>query len=976
MNTPSRRASVLLPVDLDQRARLVDGTGEPSPSSLAPLADSLARDLEPLLARELPIPSFKARLTRTGGRCPVHGGLLVFDPWLPHDHRCERCAHDYRGRDHDEWWAMGAQLWTVERAVHAATLFALRGDPRHSHLASEVLRTIATRYESWPNRDNVLGPTRPFFSTYLESIWLLNACHALALLEAASAPGVDTLGGMVRDRLIEPSARLIASYHEGTSNRQVWNEVAILSALRLLDDRAAIDERLAMRGGLPWLMKHGLLADGSWYEGENYHLFAHRGLWYGVQLLRALDAPLQASLAARFREGFFTPFVGLLPDDTFPSRRDSQYAVSMRQWRIAEWCELGYAESKRVGAADPRLAGILTRLYDGTAPSRETQRWRSTADAERNAPPARLTRADLSWRALLAADEAPPPAAPWVQGSGCLPAQGLAVIRRDSARTYVALEGGHSGGGHGHPDRLALTLQSDDARWLQDPGAGSYTDRSLHWYRSTLAHAAPLVNGRSQQAMAGELLAFEDRGGAGWIWKRARDIVPGVSIDRTIVVADGYLVDLLEWSSVDPTISADPEIMLPITARATVVPAPDWLPTELHGAGGVEDGFEFVRSTEVAPLVPRVMLEAQSVSAQDAPSEQSAGAASGRAASVWYASSAPGVLLRGAVPGAPERSSDERHWLRVHGRSGVIAGVWCWPAPSSAPVSNAHSHAGALTVSAVHFELGDTPTISVTTSDGTLAEHSRAPHGWHVALTAAHARSSIDLEGLVPRLRPVAVTEGKAASGDAAVLVPTLPDSAIGAHPGEEIPGAQHFSLEAAHYVRTEETWEDAGAPTADVQIAATAAELVVDVVIRTGPLVCDAEPRENPLDNEHADINGDGLQWYLGAHADADWVAAGLIVPAHPDQPRVTPLVPGQEIEPTVRWRPTADGWAIRLAWRRETLPRARDGTVRFDLVVNERPSGRERRRGQLVLSGGGGFGYLRGDRHEPARALRLSLT
>jgi len=27
-------------------------------------------------------------------------------------------------------------------------------------------------------------------------------------------------------------------------------------------------------------------------------------------------------------------------------------------------------------------------------------------------------------------------------------------------------------------------------------------------------------------------------------------------------------------------------------------------------------------------------------------------------------------------------------------------------------------------------------------------------------------------------------------------------------------------------------------------------------------------------------------------------------------------------------------------------------------------------------VLSGGGGFGYLRGDRHEPARSLRLSLV
>ncbi|HET9012705.1 MAG TPA: hypothetical protein VFN38_12860, partial [Gemmatimonadaceae bacterium] len=48
--------------------------------------------------------------------------------------------------------------------------------------------------------------------------------------------------------------------------------------------------------------------------------------------------------------------------------------------------------------------------------------------------------------------------------------------------------------------------------------------------------------------------------------------------------------------------------------------------------------------------------------------------------------------------------------------------------------------------------------------------------------------------------------------------------------------------------------------------------------------------------------------------------------------------------------------------------------GAVPFalDVVVNETAPGRERRRGQLVLSGGAGdFVYLRGDRHSMDRAL-----
>ncbi len=177
--------SPLLTVDLTARAAQCDATLRATPPPFAALASSLAHDLEPLIDAPLPIPTQKARLTRIGGRCPVHGILLDFDPWSPQAHRCARCARVYVAREHDDWWAMGAQLWTAERAVHAAALFALRGDRRHAGLAARILREYTERYASWPNTDNVLGPTRPFFSTYLESIWLLNLCHAAALLESA-----------------------------------------------------------------------------------------------------------------------------------------------------------------------------------------------------------------------------------------------------------------------------------------------------------------------------------------------------------------------------------------------------------------------------------------------------------------------------------------------------------------------------------------------------------------------------------------------------------------------------------------------------------------------------------------------------------------------------------------------------------------------------------------------------------------------
>ena len=86
------------------------------------------------------------------------------------------------------------------------------------------------------------------------------------------------------------------------------------------------------------------------------------------------------------------------------------------------------------------------------------------------AQPSALTRSDLSWRALLCARPELPAAEPIEPTSALLEGQGIAVFRRDSGKVYVALDYGHSGGGHGHPDRLNLLLADGDARWLDDYG--------------------------------------------------------------------------------------------------------------------------------------------------------------------------------------------------------------------------------------------------------------------------------------------------------------------------------------------------------------------------------------------------------------------------------------------------------------------------------------------------------------------------
>ncbi|WP_337172181.1 heparinase II/III family protein [Gemmatimonas aurantiaca] len=1065
----------LLAFDVQTRRRAVAPGGV-----FAALADGLAAELVPLQqAAALPIPDGKARLTRIGGRCPVHGVLLEFDPWQPRSHRCRFCARDYQRPEHDDWWAMNAQLWTVERAVHAAALFLLRGDLAHAELAESILRELADRYDTWPNRDNVLGPSRPFFSTYLESIWLLNACHALSLLETA---GRQVVSDVVRDRLLTPSSALIAGFPEGRSNRQVWNDIAILSAWTLLGREREVDARLTAPQSLPWLLEHGLLADGSWYEGENYHLFAHRGLWYGVQWLRATGRMLPAVLDERFHRGFLTPFVGVLPDETLPARRDAQYAVSIRQWRIAEYCELGQAYR-----ADPVLAALLSRLYapgvDASVFPRAGRRL-STADAERHDAPGPLSRADLSWRALLMADAHTKTTPATASGasrqtvdgsagtsteasgtlltlpSACLPSQGLAVIRRDGGQVYVALEGGETGGGHGHPDRLALTLQTNTERWLDDPGTGSYVERTLHWYRSTLAHHAPLVNGRSQQRKPATLLAFEDRGGAGWIRKRVHDIAPGVIVTRTVVVCDGHLVDVLEWEAPESVV-----ITLPVAGAATVPSVAAWEPTIREGAGGLEDGFDFLRRVEQARLAIAVDADERSgvdagagattssagvpvelvprTTGGDGPDSERGAEQIADATQVWYAASAPMRLLRADAPSPPLGAGSAgaaatgtsvndpgqdpslrmvpRHWLEVTGTRGCIVGVWSWAlherhgspsavhrvsfprlSPAGSPLA---SHAPSDAV------------VRIETVDGTISEHRPTDTGWQIALTARHARSSIDLDALASAAAPAVdtVAPAPAPDGDSDTGTPsslaerpsiTVPRSGRAAVPSlrEPLTGATVVTLAASNYRPTEWPWSATHAPSARVALLCTDDVLVARLSMRLGMTgeAPPASPRwgtgstaampDNPLDNERADVNVSGVQWYVTGDG-RTWNAAGLVAllggePHGTPEPagvRLTALVntdnrPEPVGQPTCQWQSHPDGWDLQLVWSLAALPVTEANghghrVVGFQLVINEAIDGRERRLGQLVLGGGGGFAYLRGDREDPRSALTLHL-
>jgi len=896
---------------------------------LSALYAHLRERAAPLLARLPPLPEAKALLSSDGGFCPDDGAALTFDPWSPAEHRCPRCAKVVTGERHDRNWARFQHLWLVERAAHLATLAALGEDAPAARRAAEILRAYAARYWRYPNRDNVLGPSRLFFSTYLESIWIGHYLSAAVLLRAAGLLDDDTRRGVTQ--LADEAANLIGDFDEGFSNRQTWNNAALAAIAVWFEDEDLAKRAIEGPTGLLEHLLRGFGRDGMWYEGENYHLFALRGLLTGAAWARhaGVDVFTEPPLATRIRAALLAPALTALPDFTFPARKDSPFRVSLAQPAFVELWEVGLAGlgERGAGSGTVGLASWLSAVYgEATMKPQLSESYLHDAPLEPLPAPRSPTRTTLSWWALLfVLPELPADAPTWSPGSVLLDSHGLAVLR--AGGRYVSIECGRYGGGHGHPDRLHLTLHASGTHWLADPGTGAYTSRDLFWYRSTLAHNAPRLDRASQPEGDATCDSFDSA--AGWAWVRGRygELV------RMVVSGPTYVIDVLELASrTDHTVE---------------------LPWHFAGTGEVGKGTwasadladEFV--TQVERFVPDGAGPI-ALTFSEGPHTLNAFV------------SLDGELLRAEGPARPGAGRRAFHVARATGRAARFVSVL-------EPVSASPSVRALRVKGSV---------IEVETDQG-VHRHAATALGWEIETGGARVRLA-GARTPEPPLEPLLELDKPTPAVGAALRTggrPPLDGSLDGfdtieplrleledqyRRSEEPFPGPDDFS--AVAYA----SWDD------------DALYLAVDV---TKPEVCVRAEGAPPLhlDNEPDEIHSDGIQVYLG-NPEGDAVGY-LIVPARGDggsiRARGAGESPGDAAAVHGGWQRTPHGYRMTVAiawpeWHRAHV----GGQLRFDLLVNEKEPGRERRSGQLVWSGGNGWVYLRGDRQDPGRFGVLELV
>ena len=900
---------------------------------LTALLARLTERAAPLLERRPIVPPLKALLSSDGGICPDDGTALLFNPWSPNQHHCSRCGKTWAGERHDRHWARFQHLWLAERAAHLAALQALGGSDAAGVRAAEILRAYARSYWQYPNRDNVLGPSRLFFSTYLESIWILNYLAAAMLLRESGHLDEATSRGV--GQVADEAANLIGEFDEGFSNRQTWNDAALAAIAVWFEDDDLAKRAIEGETGLLAHLMRGFGRDGMWYEGENYHLFALRGLLTGAAWARAagVDLGAEPALAARVRAALLAPALTALPDLTFPARKDSRFGVSLAQPMYLELWEIGLATCgmRDAGTGMRDVASWLQALYrvPGVVPE-VFDSYLHDAPVERIPRPA--SRISLSWWSLLEMlPELPSDAPPWVPGSALLDSQGLAVLR--AGERYVSLECGPLGGGHGHPDRLHLTLHADGVHWLPDVGTGSYVARDLLWYRSTLAHNAPRLDGASRGGNA-MCETFDAPGDWGWTRGRNGDVT------RTVVAGPAYLLDIVELASREDHLL---ELPWHFQGRGDVVTRGRWEDAEL------QDEFTS-RAQRFAPETKGpITLEL---------------AADSRPLTALFL--LEGELLRAEGPGLPGSGTRAPFYLlRARGRSVRFVTVL-------EPIGAAAFVRGVGVKGSV---------IEVETTSG-VDRHSPSPLGWEVTAPARRVRLS-GARDPEPPFQPLIELDLPQPAVGAALRV-DRPPALDGTGDGFDTSEPLRLELED-QYRRSEEPYsgpEDFSA-IAHVGWDDEALYLAVEV---TKPDLCFRAAAAPPLrlDNEPDDIHSDGVQLYLRDLEGGD-VSGFLVVPEVEGgrldgggvRVRGAGESPGAPRSVHGAWRRTEQGYRITLAvawpeWQRAHV----GGQVGFDLIINEMLPGRKRRAGQLVWSGGNGWVWLRGDRQDPARIGILELV
>lgn len=449
--------------------------------------------------------------------CDKDGQRLTFDWDKPHAHYCSACKTTYTHVNRFDWaWIYMVHRKNQEYLQACMYAYMATGDLLYVDYIKDMLLDYASKYAAYKeyNAARVISDKhsgKAFAQSLDEATW---ATYALPSYTVIKKYLTQEEIGKIESGLLRPCAELLLNRPAG-ANWQMWHNSGLAVLGVALENDSIIDVAMndPVRGYYALMKKH-LKPDGWIDEGSpNYHYFPLQALIHTADVMRCRGINLYNE---DMRKMFVAPIKGTYPDLSYPAHSDGWYGASVLSELPIH--ELAFARLK-----DPVIETVLEHPYGMT---------------DRTA-----------YESLLTGQDIKPVKEPMIQPSYCYPQSGFLCLR--SGAVSSVLKFGGQGIGHGHPDKLSITIHNGEKELISDFGTCAYGLKLyLDWYRNSLPHNMVTVDYKDQNRKAlGKLISYEATSNGGRAEAECTTAYSGVRMLRKMNLEGNILDDTFDCAS-------------------------------------------------------------------------------------------------------------------------------------------------------------------------------------------------------------------------------------------------------------------------------------------------------------------------------------------------------------------------------------------------------------------------------------------